>query len=53
MINRKIIDPPSPTGMPYALALREALDSGCDFYHTEQNIFACDRKQTQILPKTP
>jgi RNA polymerase sigma factor (sigma-70 family) len=33
--------------------LREAFDSGCDFYHNEQNILACDRKKTQILPKTP
>jgi RNA polymerase sigma-70 factor (ECF subfamily) len=33
--------------------LREALDSGCDFYHNEQDILACDRKKTQILPKTP
>jgi RNA polymerase sigma-70 factor (ECF subfamily) len=33
--------------------LREALYSGCDFYHNEQDILACDRMKTQILPKTP
>ena len=33
--------------------MREALDSGCDFYHNEQEILACDRKKTQILRKTP
>jgi RNA polymerase sigma-70 factor (ECF subfamily) len=33
--------------------LRQALDSGCVFYHNEQDILACDRKKTQILPKTP
>jgi len=33
--------------------LRIALKVGCVFYHDEQNIFACDRKPSQILPKTP
>jgi RNA polymerase sigma-70 factor (ECF subfamily) len=33
--------------------LRQALDIGCVFYHNEQDILACDRKKTQILPKTP
>jgi len=33
--------------------LREALESGCDFYHDEKDKLACDRKQTQILPKIP
>ncbi|MDB4444136.1 sigma-70 family RNA polymerase sigma factor [bacterium] len=33
--------------------LRAALNDGCDFYHNEQNVFACDRKPFQILPKTP
>jgi RNA polymerase sigma-70 factor (ECF subfamily) len=32
--------------------LKAALNGGCDFYHSEQNVFACDRKQSQILPKT-
>lgn len=33
--------------------LKEILNEGCDFYHNEQNIFACDRKPSQILPKPP
>ncbi|MFC1489414.1 RNA polymerase sigma factor [Thermodesulfobacteriota bacterium] len=33
--------------------LKKELDDGCTFYHTEQNILACDRKQSQILPKIP
>jgi RNA polymerase sigma-70 factor (ECF subfamily) len=33
--------------------LREILNEGCDFYHNEQNVFACDRKPSQILPKPP
>ncbi|MBU0987590.1 MAG: sigma-70 family RNA polymerase sigma factor [Proteobacteria bacterium] len=33
--------------------LREILNEGCDFYHSEQNVFACDRKPSQILPKPP
>jgi len=33
--------------------LKEILNEGCDFYHNEQNVFACDRKPSQILPKPP
>ena len=33
--------------------LKKELDDGCTFYHSEQDILACDRKQSQILPKTP
>jgi RNA polymerase sigma-70 factor (ECF subfamily) len=33
--------------------LRAALNDGCDFYHSEKNVLVCDRKQSQILPKTP
>ena len=33
--------------------LREILNEGCDFYHNEQNVFACDRKPSQVLSKTP
>lgn len=33
--------------------LRIALKDGCAFYHNEQNVFACDRKPSQILPKPP
>ena len=33
--------------------LKKALREGCDFYYTEGNILACDRKQVQILPETP
>ena len=33
--------------------LKKELDDGCTFYHTEQGILACDRKQPQILPKIP
>lgn len=33
--------------------LKKALKEGCDFYYTEGNTLACDRKQVQILPKTP
>jgi len=33
--------------------LKAALNDGCDFYHDEQNILACNRKQTRILSKTP
>ena len=33
--------------------LKDVLNEGCDFYYNEQNILACDRKQVQILPKTP
>ena len=33
--------------------LKKELEDGCSFYHTEQGILACDRKQFQILPKIP
>lgn len=33
--------------------LRQALKDGCVFYYNEQNVLACDRKETQILPKPP
>jgi RNA polymerase sigma-70 factor, ECF subfamily len=33
--------------------LKKALQDGCDFYYNEENALACDRKQIQILPKTP
>ena len=34
--------------------LKEKLDTGCDFYHDEQNVLSCDRKQpNRILPKLP
>lgn len=33
--------------------LKKALQEGCDFYYTEGSNLACDRKQVQILPKTP
>lgn len=33
--------------------LRGMLNEGCDFYHNEQNVLACDRKPSQILPKAP
>ena len=33
--------------------LKKELDDGCTFYYSEQDILACDRKQSQILPKTP
>ena len=33
--------------------LKKALQDGCDFYYNEENTLACDRKQIQILPKTP
>ena len=33
--------------------LKKELGDGCTFYHSEQDILACDRKQSQILPKTP
>ena len=33
--------------------LKTALNDGCDFYHNEQNVLACDRKASQILPKPP
>lgn len=33
--------------------LKAVLNDGCDFYHNEQNVLACDRKPSQILPKPP
>jgi len=33
--------------------LKKALQKGCDFYYTAGNTLACDRRQVQILPKTP
>lgn len=33
--------------------LKKELDDGCTFYYNERDILACDRKQSQILPKTP
>jgi RNA polymerase sigma-70 factor (ECF subfamily) len=33
--------------------LRAVLNEPCDFYYTEQNTLACDRKQIKILPKIP
>lgn len=33
--------------------LREMLNDGCEFYHNEENVLACDRKPSQILLKTP
>jgi RNA polymerase sigma-70 factor (ECF subfamily) len=31
--------------------LREVLNEACEFYYTEQNTLACDRRQVKILPK--
>ena len=33
--------------------LKAVLNDGCDFYHNEESVLACDRKSTQILPKLP
>ena len=33
--------------------LKKELDDGCTFYYSEEDILACDRKQSQILPKIP
>jgi RNA polymerase sigma-70 factor, ECF subfamily len=33
--------------------LKETLKDGCDFYYTEENALACDRKQVQILSEPP
>ena len=33
--------------------LKKSLNDGCDFYRNKQNVLACDRKQSQILPKIP
>jgi RNA polymerase sigma-70 factor (ECF subfamily) len=29
--------------------LKKELDEGCEFYHNEQNIFACDRKDSGLI----
>lgn len=31
--------------------LKAVLNKACDFYYTDENTLACDRKQVQILPK--
>jgi RNA polymerase sigma-70 factor (ECF subfamily) len=33
--------------------IKKELDDGCTFYYSEQDILACDRKQSQILSKIP
>ncbi len=34
--------------------LKKELDAGCDFYHDDRNVLACDRKQDYgIMPKPP
>jgi RNA polymerase sigma-70 factor (ECF subfamily) len=33
--------------------LKAVLNEACEFYYTDQNTLACDRKQCQILPKAP
>ena len=33
--------------------LKSVLDEACDFYYTENNTLACDRKQIQILTRKP
>ena len=33
--------------------LKEELDDGCDFYHTEEGTLACDRKPIRIESKKP
>jgi len=33
--------------------LKATLNDGCDFYHNEQDVLACDRKESQILPQIP
>jgi len=35
------------------IRLKALLDEACEFYYTEQNTLACDRKQIKILPKVP
>jgi RNA polymerase sigma-70 factor (ECF subfamily) len=34
-------------------SLKKILDEGCDFYHNEQNILACDRKPPIIKFRSP
>jgi len=31
--------------------LREELDNGCDFYHSDEGVLACDRKPVSIVSK--
>ena len=33
--------------------LKSILNKACDFYYTDENTLACDRKQVQILNKVP
>ncbi len=33
--------------------LKAVLNDGCNFYHNDQNVLACDLKASQILPKIP
>ena len=33
--------------------LKNELKEGCDFYYNEEGTLACDRKQSNILPKVP
>ena len=33
--------------------MKQELDDGCDFYHTEEGTFACDRKPIRIEAKKP
>ena len=33
--------------------LKAVLNEACEFYYTEQNTLACDRKQVKILPNIP
>ena len=33
--------------------LKTLLNEACDFYYTDDNTLACDRKQVSILPKPP
>lgn len=33
--------------------LKAVLNKACDFYYTDQNTLACDRKQIQIFSKVP
>lgn len=34
-------------------SLKKKLNEGCEFYHNEQNIFACDRKDSGFIPIKP
>lgn len=33
--------------------LKNELNAGCDFYYNEDNVLACDRKSSEIMPKMP